>query len=90
MSDMQHNLLRRRLTYDVGYSTGSQSHRSMAAAEHSNSMEFNRSTEDLNDRKMKIKMIIHFLEVSTLILAIVNLGKFLEGRAKNTIQQMTE
>ena len=34
------------------------------------------------DRLMKIQMIVHMFETTGLILAIVNLGKYLEGMAK--------
>jgi len=34
------------------------------------------------DRLMKVEMIVHMFETTGLILAIVNLGKYLEGKAK--------
>ena len=42
------------------------------------------------DRLMKIEMIVHMFETTGLILAIVNLGKYLEGMAKQNILNMTE
>ncbi len=44
---------------------------------------------EVKDRKMKIEMIIHMLETAALILAIITLGKFLEGTAKKSIVNMT-
>lgn len=35
-------------------------------------------------------MLLHMMETATLIICIVNIGKYLEGKAKQSILQMSE
>lgn len=43
----------------------------------------------LDQRRMDINYIVHMLEIIALILAIVNVGKYLEHNAKLTILKMS-
>ena len=42
------------------------------------------------EKKMRVEMLLHMMETSTLIICIVNIGKYLEGQAKKSIIKMTE
>lgn len=42
------------------------------------------------DRKHKIEEVVHILEIAALILAIITLGKYLEGKSKHSIISMTQ
>jgi P-type Cu+ transporter len=43
-----------------------------------------------HEKMMRVTMFLHMMETATLIICIVNIGKYLEGKAKKSIIKMTE